>query len=222
VAIISSPVVFSSDSQKIIDNYESKPEMHKPEFWFDELISGIKSEAKYHYKIIQRYRCVYCTKKIPVDHSAVWDVEHIVARETAPHFMFIPRNLCVACKDCNGAKSNQNILVNKKRKTYPKSADAFLIVHPHFDDYENHIAIYLNNIYSPKSRKGQKTIEVCNLLRFSYEQVGWDSEIAKTPDILEIASELLSEPEEEHDKLLMEMLMKAQITISNTLVKRQA
>lgn len=178
MAIIQSPVVYSEASLKVIREYEVTPNLQHQDFWMKDSVSPIKTEIKNHYKEMQKSKCVYCSKIIPVKHSAVWDAEHIVARENAPHFMFTPKNLCVTCKDCNGAKSNKNVLVNKSRKIYPTSSDDFLIVHPHFDDYQDHIAIYMDKVYSPKTKKGQITIELCNLLRFSYESVGWDLSVA--------------------------------------------
>lgn len=221
MAIIQTPVTYSDESLKVIKDYEATPNIQHQDFWMKKEVSSIKAEIKSHYKTIQNYKCVYCNKKIPVKHSSVWDAEHIVARENSPHFMFTPKNLCIACKDCNGPKSNQNVLTNKSKKNYPANSDDFLIIHPHFDDYQDHIAIYMDKIYSPKTKKGQKTIELCNLLRFSYESVGWDLESEDTPEIVDIASDLLNSPEEDQDRLCMELLMKAQVNLSNTLVRKK-
>ncbi|WP_444897104.1 HNH endonuclease [Microbulbifer sp. SSSA005] len=221
MAIIQSPVVYSDDGAQLVEEYENTSELHHQNYWAREEVSSIKNEIKEFYKKIQKYICVYCNKKYPVKHSSVWDAEHIVPREKSPQFMFVPRNLCVACKDCNGPKSNHNVLVNSNRKTYPTTSDDFLIVHPHFDDYSDHIAIFMGSIYSPKTKKGQNTIELCNLLRFSYEAVGWEAGLAETPDVIETASALLSSDKDEQEKLTMELLMKLQINASNTLLKRK-
>ncbi len=219
--MIDSIVSYSSDSQRLIKLYDEDSTKQVTSYWSDEEIKDLKMEIKDHYKVIQKFICVYCNKKFPVKHSAVWDIEHIVARENAPQFMFTPENLCVSCKDCNGPKGKQKILDYIPKKEYPTEPEKYIIFHPHFDVYEEHIAIYLDNVYSPKSPKGQKTIEMCDLLRFAYKEVGWDEAIANTPELLEIAEKLLSEENDELRKMLeMELMMKAQVKISSTLLSR--
>jgi 5-methylcytosine-specific restriction endonuclease McrA len=218
--MIQVPVVYSDKSKEVVDKYEADQKLQHQDYWLEKEVSPIRAEIKNHYKLEQNYTCVYCNKKISVKHSAAWDAEHIVARENSPQFMFAPENLCVACKDCNGPKSNQNVLANRDRKKYPTCSEDFLVVHPHFDYYKDHIAIFLDSIYSPKTKKGQKTIELCNLLRFAYESVGWEAEISKSPEIVQIASDLLHDETTDKEKLSMELLMKTQLSLSNTLIKR--
>lgn len=217
--MISTPVAYSTSSQKFVDIYEKDKAKQITTYWNNEEIKDLKKEVKEYHKTVQNFTCVYCNKKFQVKHSAVWDIEHIVAREKAPHFMFTPENLCVACKDCNGLKSNQDVLKYTPTKAYPRETEKFLILHPHFDTYEEHIAIYLDKVYSPKSPKGHKTIEMCGLLRFAYQEVGWDEAIANMPDLLEIVERLLSEENDDTRKMLeMELLMKAQVKLSSTLI----
>ncbi len=217
--MIHPPVSYSLNSQQLVDDYEKDKTKHVTTYWSEEEIKDLKEEIKEYYKVIQKFTCVYCNKKFPVKHSAVWDIEHIIAREKAPYFMFTPENLCVACKDCNGTKRNQDVLKYTPKNEYPQETEKFIILHPHFDIYEEHIAIYLDKVYSPKSSKGQKTIEMCGLLRFAYQEVGWDEAIANMPDILEIAEKLLSEEDDEVRKILeMELVMKAQVKLSSTLL----
>lgn len=97
----------------------------------------------------------------------VWDIEHIMAKDKKVQFMFEPRNLCVACKDCNGAKSSKEVLVNPGRVRFPIRSRDYKIVHPHFDDYGEHIsAVVPEEFYRPLTEKGEFTIITCRLLRF--------------------------------------------------------
>lgn len=135
--------------------------------WSHKKFEAIKDTIKKHYKNEQEYTCPYCKIKYPVTHGMVWDIEHIIAKDSKPNFMFEPLNLCVSCKDCNGSKSNTEVLVNKKRKTFPKKNTDYKIVHPHFDVYDEHInAIVPGDFYRALSKKGEFTIIECRLLRF--------------------------------------------------------
>lgn len=218
---INTPIEYSENSKETLRNLKTRIETHGADYWEHAETDAIKKEIKEHYKIAQNLTCAYCQKRLPVKHSSIWDIEHIVARANKPLFMFTPTNLCLACKDCNGYKSNKNVLKNKERKTYPTRKEDFLIIHPHIDPYAQHIGIYLGKVYSPKTDKGKFTIETCNLLRFAYEAVGWEGQMASTPDIIEIASDLLAaDSEEKREKLQQELLMKAQVNISNTLLNK--
>ena len=207
---IDSPINFSLESKKIIDNYNNNKNLHDTSYWSNDDIVKLKSEIKSYYKDKQKYTCVYCNKSIRVNHSAVWDIEHIVPKSTYPRFMFIPENLCVSCKDCNTIKNNKAVLINRSIVRYPMKSSSFSIIHPHFDNYSEHLDIYLGKIYSPKTLKGKNTIEACGLLRFSYESVGWDPSISQTTGLLESAQKLLNDPENAKF-YAMEMLIKAQI-----------
>ncbi|MFT4924408.1 MAG: 5-methylcytosine-specific restriction endonuclease McrA [Phenylobacterium sp.] len=133
-------------------------------------ISHNKVEEFLNYIRYQDYTCCYCNQKIETKHNGAWDTEHIIPKDKYPRFLFEPKNLSVSCKDCNQEKSNQQVLKNKTRKTFPKKSEDYLIVHPHFDLYEKHIKILKSSqFYIPKSSKGRKTVETCGLLRFLYK-----------------------------------------------------
>ncbi|PMO67578.1 HNH endonuclease [Vibrio splendidus] len=220
---ISSTVEYSEESQRIVDSYNNDRNSHDASYWSNDEINMVKREIKSHYKSVQNLTCVYCRKIYPVQHSGVWDVEHIAPKSISPQFMFTPNNLCVACKDCNTEKSSKNVLVNRALVNYPQRTEAFVIIHPHFDSYEDHIGIHLDRIYSPKSDKGRKTIEYCGLLRFSYESVGWDASVAQRPSVMQIAQNLLSANDPVAvAHLQMQLLMSAQIQLSETLLTNSA
>lgn len=135
--------------------------------WEKEEYKDLKTHIKNHYKDEQNFTCCYCHQKIKVDHNATWDIEHIIPRSLKPTFMFEPQNLCISCKDCNVSKHATNVLKNQNLKKFPTKADQYLIVHPHFHKYEEHIEIVVEgDLYRPLSDEGQFTIITCGLLRF--------------------------------------------------------
>lgn len=166
-------VVYSEKSAQFVKNYEAKKLSAKSgSDWDDEhdlLLAEVKREIKRHYLKAQNYTCAYCRQKIVVDHNGAWDTEHIASKDIYPGFMFVPGNLCLSCKDCNGAKSNKNVLVNKARRTFPDRSKDYTICHPHFDAYSDHVRIIGEAVlYLPRTKKGQALIEMCGLLRFVY------------------------------------------------------
>jgi uncharacterized protein (TIGR02646 family) len=167
------PIVYSFRSAQYVKIYEAKQQSEKlGSDWDNEndpLLVEVKREIKKHYLKAQNYTCAYCQQKIVVEHNGAWDTEHIAPKDTYPGFMFIPENLCLSCKDCNGAKSNKPVLVKKGRKTFPKKSSDYIICHPHFDAYSDHIRVIGEAVlYLPKTKKGQALIEMCGVLRFVY------------------------------------------------------
>lgn len=147
-------------------------------YWTNDACSGLKTVIKQHYRRVQNNICCYCRQVIPVDHGRVWDTEHIVPRNLRPDFMFIPQNLALSCPDCNGPKSDKETLADPSTTTYPTTSDAFLIVHPHFDNYAEHVQKG-DYLYVPASgsAKGKWTISNCNLSRFAGREFMWPDPI---------------------------------------------
>lgn len=171
--MIPAPVSYEGAIKKKVDEFNALPHDKKNgDYWKktdNNELSDVKKHIKDYYKIVQDYICPYCQQKIIVDHNAIWDAEHIIPKDTRPEFMFEPENLCVSCKDCNGEKLNKNVLKNPNNIKFPRNNDAYLICHPHFDEYDKHIRIINNpHFFIPRTDKGRETIEVCGLLRFMY------------------------------------------------------
>lgn len=126
----------------------------------------------------QSYQCCYCRQTKLEDHGLVWDVEHVAPKSLHPRFLFESFNIAVSCKACNIAKSERNTLAGNPKK-YPQDGTRFLIIHPHFDNYDDHIEIIklgTQFIYRAKnSGKGKATYIACDLIRFDYSFVGWES-----------------------------------------------
>lgn len=174
------PVQYSAASQAIVDTFNKLPgEQKGAEYWSRDEIRLVKKEIKDHYITEQHQRCCYCNLHIPTNHNLVWDAEHVISRATEPRFLFEPRNLAIACKDCNGSKSDEEVRANSKRVRFPVQSTDYKIIHPHFDSYDEHIR-WFGSVCKPLTKKGIYTIETCKLLRLSLNDLG-DSAIPRHP-----------------------------------------
>jgi hypothetical protein len=143
-------------------------------------IVSIRSTIRDHYLLEQRFLCAYCRTEHKQRHGLTWDVEHVIPKASYPRFLFESENLALACKECNISKGNKNVLVKKipKKAGLPTKAEDFLIIHPHYDVYSDHmeIAIVDNKLFHrPKNKdKGKETFIICDLVRFSYSFGEWE------------------------------------------------
>lgn len=163
--------------------------------WTNPLAAPIRSYAKNHYITEQGHCCCYCGEQWLTDHHRVWDLEHVVPKALHPQFMFEPRNLAIACPDCNRAKSDRETLVDPAVVEYPTSAADFYVVHPHFDEWSEHIERLGRFIFEPRSAKGEWTVKNCNLGRFALKYVDpTDSSNPSDDRFDSIVSALTSDP----------------------------
>jgi 5-methylcytosine-specific restriction endonuclease McrA len=172
------PVQYSTKSQLIVDTFEGQSEDQKSsKYWGDDTVVPVRAEIKNHYIATQEYVCVYCMRQIVTANNALWDAEHVISRENAPRFMFTPQNLAVSCRDCNIAKGRKEVRKTKK-KGFPNKSKHYLIVHPHFDNYGDHIR-WIGDICAPKSDKGVETQAMCGLTRFTAKLLGIDGALVQ-------------------------------------------
>lgn len=171
-------IKYNDKDQRKVDSYNELDDDDKcGSYWNNEKdveLKNLKKSIKEHYIHIQGFVCPYCKQKNVVEHNGVWDAEHIIPKDEFPQFMFSPLNLCVSCKDCNQSKSNKSVLKNRNRKTLPLNKEDYTIIHPHLDNYHQHIKILNSSLFFiPLDSKGKETIEVCGLLRFLYNFVDY-------------------------------------------------
>lgn len=157
-----------SDSEKIIIEKFIASANKSPNDWANEAYSTLKKTIKDHYIKEQDYTCFYCRQRWVIDHNRAWDTEHIVPRSSHVEFMFEPKNLCITCIECNTSKKAQPILKNKiSTRRYPTNPNAYTIVHPHFDEYDDHLEVCApGQLYRHKTDKGEHTIYIYRLNRF--------------------------------------------------------
>lgn len=164
--MITNPIVFTQMEQQLIDNKKNSTNFSS-DSWGDDDISGLRERIKTYYLTIQNNKCPYCMQLISSNNGRLWDIEHIIPRANVANFMFEPLNLCVACVDCNGRKSDKRITSSRAQVRYPRNYNQYHIVHPHFDEYDDNILIIRQGYYYvAMESKGEKTIEFCGLNRF--------------------------------------------------------
>ncbi|QDI79790.1 HNH endonuclease [Methylorubrum populi] len=166
------PVDYTGAACAVVQTFNSLNNGSKEgSYWSDPATEQVRKQIKDHYIAEQHQRCCYCRRQIQTNNNAVWDAEHIISRDARPQFMFEPRNLAISCKDCNIAKGEQNVMRNKNRVTFPVNSDDYVIVHPHFDEYETYILWFGPVVVAATSAstKGSTTIKMCNLLRYSQQ-----------------------------------------------------
>jgi hypothetical protein len=140
--------------------------------WSDADLLPVRQEIRNYYRDAQRLACVYCRNPVGAVSAVGAQIEHIVSKASYVQFMFLPQNLCLICPDCNQCKLDDEALgivhdpLTRHRVRYPTSSNAFNIVHPHFDNYEEHI-IKAGRIYVERTDKGHWTIGACKLNRFT-------------------------------------------------------
>ncbi|MCH7338426.1 HNH endonuclease [Acinetobacter higginsii] len=193
--LISLPFVFDPKLKSTL-----KSKLKDPYFthnnWGDDEFSDLRSLIRSHYRDHQNTICAYCKAKVSLVSASNAHIEHIVPKATHLQFIFEPKNLCVICADCNTIKRNQetsndikNPLV-KLNTRYPRSSKAFKIVHPHFDNYDDHIAIK-GKIYIDITPKGNFTIGACKLNRY-FQKFGVDQDFIDDSILMNIFQKFMS------------------------------
>lgn len=162
--MIAAPVEFDDGETRRISDLVKSDEFES-DSWSRKDLDDIRAKIKKHYIDIQGYRCCYCQMAILTEHGRAWDVEHVIARSTERKFMFEPRNLSVSCIECNQAKGSVEVTAGKTRG-FPAQSERYKIVHPHFDNWEDHIDVVGEATYFALTPKGKFTIYFCDLFRF--------------------------------------------------------
>lgn len=197
MADIDNPVKYQKATIDLIKSLLADPTFDHTKWSADEL-TEFRKTVRVHYRNEQRGVCAFCKQPISLASTGNCHVEHIIAKSKYREFIFEPKNLCVICTDCNIIKRDKevqqgdlNVLPNStKIKRYPRSSKAFLIVHPHFDIWEDHIAQF-GKLYVDLSDKGLFTIGACTLNR-AIRKFGWEAIITSEDETRRLMQEILS------------------------------
>lgn len=141
----------------------------KKEDWTSNAYDGIKQRIKRDLILGQFDRCAYCRKIIEAD-GKYEPLEHIVAKSKKVAWMFEPKNLIVTCDSCNNLKGTERTLKEEfdENEIYPNASDAFLIFHPHYDTWSEHLNFDDEIFIVPiQNSKGSETIRICKLYRYN-------------------------------------------------------
>jgi len=158
---INTPYKFSTTEKKVIkDNFLVHTD------WEKSVFDDIKEKLREHLRTQQDNKCCYCKRELGFDIKEV-DIEHIIPKSRLESFTFHHKNLALSCPGCNTKKSTSCVLIKQSITNYPSSGSNFKIIHAHYDEYNAHIAILDDCIYTAKSKKGSETITICELFRLS-------------------------------------------------------
>lgn len=186
---IVTPVTFS-EAQLIQIEFLLESPLFTFADWDVPELEKLRSHIRNHYRIQQNGICAYCKNPVSLTSAANCQVEHIAPKSKYRSHIFEPLNLCVICADCNTTKREQEVLKTvpdtikngATRKKYPRSISAFLIVQPHFDEYDKHIVVVNKTYYLDKTKVGHFTIGACVLNRrlraFGWEMAYEDADVA--------------------------------------------
>lgn len=153
-----------TDEDKILIARNSSNPLSKDD-WYKSGLSEFKERVKNFLAPRQQKLCAYCRTYMP-EASYYYEIEHIVPKNPHPVWMFEPQNFCLACRRCNAKKLDNETLTNPNTVVYPDDSTGF-IINPYHDIYSDHIELVEGLFYSGKTSKGIKTIELCNLSRYS-------------------------------------------------------
>ncbi|MFA6328485.1 MAG: HNH endonuclease [Candidatus Micrarchaeia archaeon] len=197
--LITQSYIFTSDELQLTTNIVDGGDWSKTAF------KTIKEKIKNHLMTEQNGTCPYCRLRISQATSYL-PIEHIVPKTKHPVFMFEPKNLAVACEVCNTEKGDAEVLVDPLVTIYPTSGQHFLIIHPHFDNYDEHICV--DDIFlKPITKKGEKTIKICNLCRPKVaEENARDKQIIKQSHIHSLSLRLAKENDPNIQKQILDFL----------------
>lgn len=167
--------------------------------WSDDDLMPLRSNLRNHYRDEQKAICCYCREIVSLVSASNSPVEHIAPKSLYPDFMFETKNMCVICADCNEIKRQQEVMEivpdtlkdGSGRKLYPRSPNAFKIVHPHIDEYDDHI-VRVGQFYVDKSDKGSFTIGACKLNRYT-RKFGWEPELLDITEMFTMMDKLKAE-----------------------------
>lgn len=185
--LINNAVEYDRAEKALIEDMLGSREFSHTDWSTDELMQ-IRSKIRAFYRAEQTGVCAYCKRDVSLTAAGNAHVEHIAPKSVHSKFIFEPKNLCVICADCNTIKRNQEVInevpdtLSRQVSRYPRSSSAFKIVHPHYDEYDDHILIK-GRIYIDISAKGIFTIGVCKLNRYFHE-FNFDDDFVEDEDLI--------------------------------------
>lgn len=194
--LINNLIQYTEEQKNLINDKLSDANFNH-NHWGNEDLQEIRSAIRQHYRNEQVAKCAFCYNNVSLVAAHNAHVEHIAPKSLHRNFMFEVKNLCVICADCNTIKRDQEVLseipetINNPegRVSYPRSSGAFKIVHPHFDNYEDHI-IKRGKAYIDRTDKGVFTISACKLNRF-FHKFGFDDDFINDDTLITLMNSFI-------------------------------
>lgn len=136
--------------------------------WEKRIYNDLKARIKNHYSFEQNDYCAYCRTQINfLGYNE--PLEHIILKDYRPEWMFEPLNIALSCDECNTRKATKHTLRASYRKsnTFLTASNNYRIIHPHHDNFEDHIKIIDDLFYQAITRdKGFIHILIFGLWHF--------------------------------------------------------
>lgn len=191
--LITNPVTCDAPLTLTIQQKINDPSFTHNQWGCDDLLE-FRSHVRAYYRDEQQGLCAYCKNTVSVRSANNAHIEHIVAKSLYRDFIFEAKNLCVICADCNEIKRSQEVLnevpdtlspltSGRQRIRYPTSSNAFLIVHPHYDEWDDHLMRF-GYQYIDKTTKGGNTIVMCKLNRYFHQNFNMDDNFVDDADLV--------------------------------------
>jgi hypothetical protein len=131
-------------------------------------IVSFKNSMRIHLEPRQKERCAYCRQYLQASGKGE-HLDHIVAKDDRPQWLFKPMNLILSCSGCNVPKHVTKVLYspfNRRTNRYPISSTAFKIFNPYYDKWKDHFFVDDEIfIQAKQNSKGDFTIKTCELFR---------------------------------------------------------
>ena len=133
---LSNPIKYTEEENTFIANVLKQLQ---GEGWDDQKnkTKAIKSRINQHTLTEQKHRCAYCESFLL---EGADPIDHIAPKSLYGEFTFEPYNLVKACTSCNNKPhkgETDTIKHPEDRNEY--SNNTFSIVHPYFDDPDDHL-----------------------------------------------------------------------------------
>lgn len=150
--------------------YDQEPFIHEiydKKDWDDNDLKYHRMDIADYLYYINEGKCFYCKCEINKN-SSKEHIEHIIDKSDYDQFTYQPKNLTLACENCNTTKSiksvlNRDINSDCSYDDYPLNSNDYKIIHAYIDIYEE--CIKPGIIYEPidNKRKGENTILMCGI-----------------------------------------------------------
>ncbi len=131
-------------------------------------IKSFKKNIRLHLEPKQKERCAYCRQYLQASGKGE-HLDHIIAKDTKPQWMFVSLNLILSCSGCNIPKNAALVLntpFNRRVSNYPNVSAAFKIFNPYYDMWSDHFLVDDEIFIQAKPKtKGDFTLTVCQLFR---------------------------------------------------------
>ncbi|WGW34389.1 HNH endonuclease [Pseudomonas aeruginosa] len=186
--LIDHPYILTDEDLDLIEKWKASGKTHRD--WGCKELEPLRVRIRAYYRLKQKGICAYCANEVSVIAANNANIEHILPKSHYQKFIFETKNMCIICADCNQAKGNslveneQEEIIKGEAIRYPSASARFKIIHPLYDEYNDHIK-KRKLAYIGITKKGLKTIAICDLNRFA-RNYGYESVFLEDIDIMQL------------------------------------